>query len=292
MILNYILIAGLGLLVGGLINALADDLPYRRRLGVPSYPDGTPRPLTAWYGLSAFLLGQREPQNPQPNEKRKREHETDNRMGWRYPLTELLTTFLFVVAYAGMQRMGDVSLAQQALYLLYMAIFALITVIDIEHKLILFIVAVPSIVLALLDALLLPDTGPTIGSALSGALAGFATFFAMFLGGILFNVWLSRRRGEDVNTVAFGFGDVVLVVFSGALLGLENIFFGLFVTIFLGAMGASLYIVIKQLFVDDYEAFTAIPYGPYIVAGTIIILLYAYPVQCAIWNWSLEGPCL
>jgi prepilin signal peptidase PulO-like enzyme (type II secretory pathway) len=292
MILNYILIAGLGLLVGGLINALADDLPYRRRLGVPSYPDGTPRPLTAWYGLSAFLLGQRQPQTAQPDAKRKREHESDNRMGWRHPLTELLTAFLFVVAYAGMQRMGDVSLAQQVLYLLYMAIFALITVIDIEHKLILFIVAVPSIVLAFLDALFLPETGPTIGSALSGALAGFATFFAMFLGGILFNVWLSRRRGEDVNTVAFGFGDVVLIVFSGALLGLENIFFGLFVTIFLGAMGASLYIVIKQLFVDDYEAFTAIPYGPYIVAGTIIILLYAYPVQCAIWNWSLEGPCL
>jgi hypothetical protein len=43
------------------LNILADDLPMRRTPSRPHYPDGTPRPPSAWLGIAAFLTGQREP---------------------------------------------------------------------------------------------------------------------------------------------------------------------------------------------------------------------------------------
>ena len=52
----------LGLLIGGVLNILADDLPMRRTPSRPHYPDGTPRTPSAWLGIAAFLTGQREPE--------------------------------------------------------------------------------------------------------------------------------------------------------------------------------------------------------------------------------------
>ena len=45
----------LGILVGGVLNVLADDLPMRRTPSRPHYPDGTPRAPSAWLGIIAFL---------------------------------------------------------------------------------------------------------------------------------------------------------------------------------------------------------------------------------------------
>jgi len=49
-----ILVFLIGIIAGGIVNALADDLPERRRPQLPRYPDGTPRPLIAWLGITAF----------------------------------------------------------------------------------------------------------------------------------------------------------------------------------------------------------------------------------------------
>ena len=51
----------LGILVGSVLNVLADDLPMRRTPSQPHYPDGTLRAPSAWLGITAFLTGQREP---------------------------------------------------------------------------------------------------------------------------------------------------------------------------------------------------------------------------------------
>lgn len=298
MLFAVIIAVIIGIVLGGVVNVLADDLPYRRNPGVPTYADGTPRPMTAWLGLTAFALGQREPDFEMPDDKRKREHRTSNKLSWRHPLTELFTAFLMVITFTAvpqLQGMGGLSdivfFAQFLFYLTYMFLFAVITVIDIEHKLILFIVIIPAILLGILDAILLPQFGPNLRSSLLGGAMGFGVFFAMYLGGYAFNFVMSRVQGREINTVAFGYGDVMMITFTGVVLGLENIFFALFITVFLGASGAIIYLVARRLLGNKYEAFTALPYGPYIVAGTIIIMLYAHPVQCTIWNWSLQGPC-
>src|SRR3954452_18216279 len=119
-VLLAILSAIAGVFVGSVINALADDLPFENvPVRLPHYPDDTPRPETAWIGLLAFLTG-------------KRKSPGGVKLSWRHPLTEIVTAVLFAyiaVAFPFSWRsifwMGDV------------AILILITVIDLEHRLIL-----------------------------------------------------------------------------------------------------------------------------------------------------------
>lgn len=280
----------IGLLAGGLVNALADDLPFRRNPGLPTYPDGTPRPITAWLGITAFLLRQREPENPQPDANRARPYyneqgeilHTPKKLSWRYLLTEILTIVLMILTVRA--NITAMTVSQLALYFVYMTLFALIIVIDMEHRLILSVVIIPSIILALVDALVLYQVGPNIRDALSGAGLGFGIFFLLYLGGFAFNFVMAKFQNRTLPT-AFGYGDVMMITFSGALLGFANVLVALFITIFLGAIGAIAYLIGKRVLGGGYSAFTAIPYGPYIVVATIIMLLYSDAVRCAIWDW-------
>lgn len=287
MSVELILVIIVGLLAGGAVNALADDLPLRRSLRLPRYVpddkkraihlphdlavlegDDEKRPLVAWLGLTAFLSGKR----TSPN---------GVRLSWRYPIAELLTVFLMLITYAALrnnEKLVDIGLLQAVFWLVYMAIFALITVIDIEHKLILFVVIVPSALIALADALIGEVVGgfyqPSLLDALIGGVAGFIVFFVIYNGGFLFTYVMGKLRGREIKEIAFGYGDVMMATVSGLILGWRALIIALYLTIFLGALGAILYLVSRRLLGQKYSAFTAIPYGPYIIAGTVIALLY------------------
>lgn len=313
MLPSLIIAALVGILVGGVVNALADDLPLRRRPRLPRYvpeakkraihfiphddapadtppadnestsedahpvpeiagmtsdeaiayiqSDDEPRPPVAWLGLTAFLTG-------------KRTSPSGVRLNWRYPLTELFTACLMVLAVAATWDDTDLPAAQLVLFLVYMAIFSLITVIDIEHKLILFVVIIPSMLIALADAALLTYQ-PGLRDALIGAAFGFGVFFILYNGGFLFTYVMGILRGQRITEVAFGYGDVMLAMLSGAILGWRALIFAMFITVFLGAFGAFLYLLSRALLGGKYSAFTALPYGPYIVAGTTIMLLFS-----------------
>jgi leader peptidase (prepilin peptidase) / N-methyltransferase len=274
--LNVIIIAFIGLLAGGLVNALADELPYRRNPTLPTYPNGAPRPISAWLGIIAFPLGQRTPSDTaESNEGHRRHYEGEPKLGWRYPITEVSTAILMVLTYVIWGNDPEVSSLQMIIWLIYMAIFMLINVIDIEHKLILFIVMIPSAILALLDASIVPIPAPLLKDALIGGGVGFVIFFIFYQGGYLFTYIMGRARGETINTVAFGFGDVMMITLSGLILGLQGVIFVMFISVFLGAVGAIVYLLLMRfVFAGRYSLFTAIPYGPYIVAATIIVLLF------------------
>jgi prepilin signal peptidase PulO-like enzyme (type II secretory pathway) len=303
----------LGFLAGILVNALADDLPYRRNPGLPVYPDGTPRPIAAWSGILAFVFNLRAPIKNQPNQSRSRypwyippqmpdETSPDSEeeditekikpiplpekptLNWRYPLTELLTMGLCILAVNTAQEQ-NLSLVQVLFWLAYMAIYALITVIDVEHKLILFIVIIPSAVLALINAVFFPEVVNTPENALWGAVAGFVPFFILYQGGFIFTYILGQARGEKIDTVAFGYGDVMLMTLSGLILGLDRTIIALFITVFLGAMGAIGYMLLRAVLGRRYSLFTAIPYGPYIVAAFVIMLLYGDAVRKALLGY-------
>jgi leader peptidase (prepilin peptidase)/N-methyltransferase len=250
-----------GILAGGVVNALADDLPARRNPRLPHYPDNTPRPVTAWLGLTAFLLGQRTSSD-------------GAKLSLRYPITEVLTAGLMVLTLLVTQG-KEFSTLQVVFWLIYMAIFVLITVIDIEHKLILFVVIIPSAILAILDSLLTPSHAtPGLRDALIGGAAGFVIFFILYNGGFLFTYVMGMLRGQPIKEVAFGYGDVMLSTVSGLILGWQAWIFATFITVFLGAFGALVYIFTRQFLGKKYSAFTAIPYGPYIVIGTLFMLLF------------------
>src|SRR5690606_14308817 len=172
MVVPIILVGLLGIIAGGVINVLADELPQRRPMRPPRYPDGVIREPIAWLGITAFLFGKR----TSPN---------GFELPWRHPLTEIGTAALMIIALLSVQDDPQMTPLQFAFWFAYMAIFMLITVIDLEHRLILFVVIIPSCILALIDAII-TNYGADLGSALIGAALGFGVFFALYVGGFVF----------------------------------------------------------------------------------------------------------
>ncbi len=264
--LELIGITILGILAGGLVNVLADALPFRRRPGIPTYPDGSPRPIRAWLGITAFLFRRRlPPDQTQPGAPK---------LGWRYPVTEMATAALMAAAFVIMGETPNVPGGQMLVWLIYMGILMLIAVIDLEHQLIMLACIIPSAVLALIDAAVFPNPLPTLASSLAGGALGFIIFYLIYQGGCLFRHFVERARGEKINSLAFGFGDVMLAGLSGLMLGLPDVIPMMFISIFLGAIGAVFYLAFRFFAARPYRPFTAIPYGPYIVAATILVMFF------------------
>ncbi len=99
---------------------------------------------------------------------------------------------------------------------------------------------------ALLDAIT-TTFRPDLGQALLGAAFGFGIFFLAYLGGYAYIAIMGRMRGEKITEVAFGYGDVMLIALSGLILGLGPLLLTMFITVFLGAAGAIIYLAVRRL---------------------------------------------
>jgi len=144
---------------------------------------------------------------------------------------------------------------------------------------------------ALLDALLTPaqnaDTiswwqaslNPTLTEALIGAGLGFGVFFLFYMGGFLYLRISAVLRGWAPEEVPFGYGDVMLITLCGLILGWRPLIFAMFLTVFLGSLGALIVIIYSKLQRRGGGMQIALPYGPYIVAGVVIVMLFNNWVQ-------------
>ena len=143
---------------------------------------------------------------------------------------------------------------------MYAAIFALILITDFERKLILNVVTFPAILLAIVASFLLPDILPQ--TALAGGVVGFLTFFLLVvIGKIVF------------GSGALGEGDITLATFIGLITGFPLVVEALVLTVLIGA-GISLILLITRVrSLRDY-----IPYGPFLIIGAVITLLWGYPI--------------
>ncbi len=148
------------------------------------------------------------------------------------------------------------------------SVFLLIMVIDIEHRLILHIVSVPAAVAIGLLGTLDPNRG--LSKTLLGGLAGFGIVFGFFLlGGVLARL-LARLRGQVLEEVAFGFGDVTLAGVIGLAVGWP----GVVLAILLGVFAAGVYSfghILVTLLLHRYSPFHAIPYGPFLILGAALV---------------------
>lgn len=250
------LFALLGFLTGVWLNLCADQLPRWRSLRrTPFCPFcDQPRPWWAWSGTLAYLRFK--PGCPHCGAP----------IPWRHPLVEVGTAALF--AFLWHRYSGTPLLIP---YTVYAAIFVLVLVIDLEHKLILNVVIYPAWGLALLGSLVHP-TPYYYRLALIGGACGFGLLFLVYLSGILFVKLISRARGKDLNAVAFGFGDVRLGGFIGLILGFPNVLQALFLAVLLGGLSGLLYWFVRAIVLRRYSLFTAIPYGPYLIIGTLVVL--------------------
>jgi prepilin signal peptidase PulO-like enzyme (type II secretory pathway) len=93
------------------------------------------------------------------------------------------------------------------------------------------------------------------------------------LGGGAFADAVALMRGRGLSEVPFGFGDVMLAILCGAMIGWRAMIFAMFITVFLGALGAILYMAWQLVRQGRYSFYTALPYGPYIVLGTVVMML-------------------
>lgn len=181
------------------------------------------------------------------------------RISPRYPLTELVTGVLFALAY---WKFG-LSL-RTIIYAAFFWVLVVLTVIDLEHKLLPTRVIYPSLavgwVLLAVDAVLAAESG-----RLLDALIGLAIF-----GGFFFAVAFLVPRG-------MGMGDVRLALLLGTFLGYLGgagfVLLGMFMSFFTGALVGG---VIAAITKGGRKM--KIPFGPFLALGTLIAIFVGRPI--------------
>lgn len=242
----YLIFALIGLLVGGLINALSDDWPRREPLSRPhcynpecSHVYGPSR----WLGISRRLLDGECPECGKPTRK-------------RVVLVEVATAVIF----AAMPYFFTDPVVL-IIYTIYMAILILVIVIDLENRLILDIVTYPGTLLALLATFILPNIN--FMSAFVGAILGLLLFLGIY--------WLAK---VTFGPGAIGQGDVKLAMMMGAMLGVPTILGAIVIGIVLGGLISGLLLATRLVSRNTY-----LPYGQYLAISAMIMLIWGSAIN-------------
>ncbi len=237
-----ILFAFIGLIVGVLINMLADALPERER---------PQRPFCLQCGHVhqgiGFLALTRRRCAQCGAATRKRE--------W---LVEVGTAVLFAILPALIPETRNLIVNS-----IHIAILILVIVIDLENKLILNKITFPAAALAVLGSFIVTPDQNNWKLSLAGAAVGFIVFYLFYQIGR----WLF---GEG----ALGYGDVKLSMAMGAMLGFHRIFFALMLAIVLGGAVSLLVILVNR----KVNTRTYLPYGQYLAAAGIAMLIWGVQV--------------
>lgn len=234
----------LGWLAGLLVNYLSDVLPVTRRFSQPTCPQcGQPWP---W---KEYLLLRGCPACGQRRSKRT----------W---LAQLI--LLAGSVYLWLAPPAKLNFPLAWLLLTWLGV---VFVIDMEHRLILHPVSILGAGLGFGVGLYAHGLKPTL---LGGAF-GFGMMLLFYFLGEVFARWMSKRRGEEIEEVALGFGDVNLSGITGLLLGWPVILAGLLFTIFAGGIG-SLLVIVAMTLRKRYQAFTPIPYAPFLILSILFYL--------------------
>ncbi len=258
-----------GFVGGVVVNLLADYLPARRhhhlanadpfvsRSAVPPLPefiprrtDGRPWPLPLWSGLIATLA--RVP----VFDPLRRVRRISTELG-------LAVAFGWIASVYGDQR-------SLPFLLFYAAVFALVTIVDVEYRWILFETIWPPALVAIAEAAFWPRVN--LETSLRGGLYGFLSLFALYILGILFARLVGSLRRRRIGRTVLGFGDVRMATLGGLIVGWNAIGPALLIMILTGAVAALVFIANKVLRAGHYRFFSAIPYGPYIVIGFATML--------------------
>ena len=162
-----------------------------------------------------------------------------------YPLIESVTALLLL---AGFLKFG-VSW-KFGIFCVVGPVLVIVTAIDIEHRIIPDAITLPGILFGLAAGSYLVG----FKSSAIGLLAGGGTFF-------LINEIYYRIRGQD----GIGFGDIKFITAVGALLGWQQVILVIFLSAFMGSL-----IGLAGLIEKRFNAFTQIPFGPFLAAGTLI----------------------
>jgi len=127
------------------------------------------------------------------------------------------------------------------------------------------------------------DYSMPILPSLLGAVACFALFYAIaYIGYYAFRPSDEEERKDYEG--AMGGGDVMLAGGIGAVLGLVPALVSFFIAVVLGTfVGVTIVLLKARADKRGMPWRTEIPFGPYMVAGAVIVIL-CYPQLTAIWQ--------
>jgi len=181
----------------------------------------------------------------------------EKKISFQYPIVEIITGFLFILI---LSKFGLDSLITY--YLLLISCFLIVIfVYDLKNYLILDKIVFPAIIIVLFYQILM---GNFLNPFLSALLAS---------GFFLSLVLISKGKW-------MGMGDVKFAILMGLILGWPNILLALFLSFFSGAIiGIVLILFNKKGFKSQ------IPFGPFLVGSTILIMLYGEYLN--IWYYNL-----
>ena len=234
-----------GILVGTLINYFADVLPATRRLTWPACPE-----CDQAYALKDYLLPRHCAQCGARRSAR-----------WAIVLAGSVIACVLLVFFplSGLGFWASLPL---------LAFLGVITLIDIEHRLVLVETFLFGVVLCFIYGVVLHGWVTT----LSGGLGGLLIMLTLFFMGIIFSKIVGSLRGRKIGKVAFGFGDVFAGTFLGLLMGWPLIAGAVVIGMLVFAVYSLVYIAVL-LVTKRYSAFaTALPLAPFLILGAVVVL--------------------
>jgi prepilin signal peptidase PulO-like enzyme (type II secretory pathway) len=221
----------IGLLAAFVLNYLADVLPATRRLAKPE-----------WLGKGGLAVYLRRPR---------------------------VLIVLLAGAITGALLCTYPPLDMEAWLLGYVLFFfGLVTVIDIEHRVVMHPVSIAG-------AITLAAVGLTrhdVLNTLLGGAAGFLFMLTLYYLGDLMGRIMSKARGQAWEETALGFGDVNLAGVIGLLMGWPGVVAALFV----GMLAAAVFsagCLLLSFVRGTYKAFASIPYAPFLSFGAVVMVL-------------------
>ncbi|MGI5901950.1 MAG: prepilin peptidase [Desulfitobacteriia bacterium] len=233
----------LGLVSGSFLNVLIYRIPRGESIIKPrSHCPHCNHKLRAWElvpVLSFLLLG-------------RKCRKCSTKISWRYPVVEILTALMFILIYLFRTTENIVGLFCN---LVLVSILIALSFIDIET------LRLPDSLVILVAAMailnILGTKEPGFGKGLVGAIAA---------GGIFFLIHYFYPQG-------MGFGDVKLVAALGLYLGVLGIFLTIFMASLLGILFGGVWLLVLKKSPRD-----PIPFGPFLAAGAVIVLLFFQPL--------------
>jgi len=169
----------------------------------------------------------------------------------QYPVVELLTGLIYLIIYLAY------GLSIQTLsYIILSSALIIIAFIDLNEQIIPDVISLPGIVVGFILSFFINYIS-FVDSALGIAVGGGIILIIGLGGSVIF------------KKEAMGGGDVKLAAMIGAFLGWRYIVISLFLGFFLGALAGIVLILSKIKSRED-----AVPFGPFIVLGSFITLLW------------------
>ena len=235
----------IGASIGSFLNVLINRLPKNQSILGRSHCDFC-RKKIAWYDLipvfSFFVL-------------KGRSRCCRKKLLWQYPLIELFTGFIFVIVFKDGPYISS-SLIRSVLTVSIISCLIVIFVSDLKYHLISDYIQAAFFIFSVFYHLTINFNQflvISINFLISGLIVSFPIFLIYFL---------SKER-------AMGLGDVFLAANIGFLLGWQSGFLALYIAFVTGAFFGLITILFK-----NKKLKSRIPFGPFLVIGTIIILFW------------------